>query len=165
MAQKQSQASAYSAAVRLLGMREHSRSELRQKLATRGYESGEIEEALDRLTEQDYLNDSRFAQMVFRQYSDLGRAGAQRQMERRGLDPGVWEPLVAQIDADEESSRAFAAASKKAGELPADLRDYDQVIRWKRRAFSYLMRRGFSAATATSALTQVLETHGSSSER
>ncbi len=156
MGQKQGEASPYSVAVRILGMREHSRSELEQKLAARGFETVEIEEALDRLVDQDYLNDSRFAQMVFRQYTDLGRAGVVHQMEKRGLEPGVWETLVAQIDGSDEEQRALVAASKKARELPPDLSDYEQVTRWKRRAFGYLMRRGFTGAAATRALAQVL---------
>mgnify|MGYP002724165075 CR=1 FL=1 len=149
--------SVYSAAVRLLGMREHSRSELRQKLLTRGHAETEVEESLDRLVQQDYLNDSRFAALVFRQYSDLGRSGVERQMLRRGLAPEVWEDLVHQIDSEDEAIRARAAASKKARELPADLNDYDQVQRWRRRAAAYLMRRGFSGSVTNRALGEVLD--------
>ncbi len=57
---------AYENAVRLLARREHSRFELREKLIRRGVREDLVEQVLDKLVEQDYLSDSRYAEVCVR---------------------------------------------------------------------------------------------------
>src|ERR1700744_6429716 len=63
---KKPKPSAYSKALGLLARREHSRRELKLKLRQGGYEGDEAGEALDRLGEQHYQDDDRFAEMLVR---------------------------------------------------------------------------------------------------
>src|SRR5207248_9318412 len=63
---------ALDAGVRMLARRAHSRAELRLKLRRRGYQPGEIEEALTRLTELGYIDDEAFARAL------AGRPSGQR---------------------------------------------------------------------------------------
>ena len=58
--------SAYDKALGMLARREHSRRELRLKLRQKGYEGEEAGAALDRLGEQHYQDDDRFAGMLVR---------------------------------------------------------------------------------------------------
>lgn len=140
---------AYDGAVRILGMREHSRFELRQKLESRGFEADDIEKALDRLTDQKYLDDTRFAQIVARQYSTLGRRGLTEQMTKRGIAPEIWRTLVEEIGSEQEFERALEAARKKSSPVPEQ---WDQREKWRRRTSGYLMRRGFAPATVSRVL-------------
>lgn len=59
-------ASAKSKAVALLARREHSQSELRAKLLQRGYESSEVEEAIEWATSHQFQSDERFKLSLFR---------------------------------------------------------------------------------------------------
>ena len=57
---------AYDKALYYLSMREHCRKELETKLRTKGYNAGEIEAALDRLEEENFLSDARYAEVFIR---------------------------------------------------------------------------------------------------
>src|SRR3546814_8305284 len=52
---------AYNKALALLARREYSRRDLARRLAARGLDADAIESALDRLAEQGFQNDERFA--------------------------------------------------------------------------------------------------------
>lgn len=153
-----SKGSAYDGAVRLLGMREHSRFELQQKLAIRGFEPSDIESALDRLVEQKYLDDQRFAEMLSRQYSKLGRRGLTEQMKKRGISKDIWEPIVSGIDSAEEFDRALDAARSKGRQVPSD---WDQQQVWRRRTANFLQRRGFNQSVVMAVLARLIEESGS----
>lgn len=58
--------SAYDRALGLLARREHSKWELRNKLRAKGYARDEIDEAVEKLAEQGYQSDERFAGMLIR---------------------------------------------------------------------------------------------------
>lgn len=145
---------AYSSAVRLLAMREHSRFELRTKLITRGFEESEIDQALDRLTAQKYLDDQRFAEMLSRQYSNLGGRGLSEQMKKRGIAQDIWDPLVAEITSEQEFERALAATKQRHHSVPDDRRKREQ---WRRRTASFLQRRGFNQSVVIAVLTRLVD--------
>lgn len=80
--------SAYDQALRLLTRRDHSVMELRRKLLQRDYREPEISEALDRLRELKYLDDSRTAQIWAQQEANRpgqGRRKALNRMVEHGL--------------------------------------------------------------------------------
>lgn len=151
---------AYESAVRLLGVREHSRYELSEKLLFRGYSVSQVEEALNLLIDQGYVDDSRFAEILMRQYTDLGRQGLADQMRKRGIDPQIWTPLVDSIDDEQESARARALLLRKAPPFPAD---FTGQQKWRRRVAGLLMRRGFTQHCAMAAIRRVAGEQGESS--
>jgi regulatory protein len=53
-------------AMRLLARREHTRAELRRKLAARAQEGEDVEALLDELTQRGWLSDERFAEQAAR---------------------------------------------------------------------------------------------------
>ncbi|MBD3232151.1 MAG: hypothetical protein GF315_00340 [candidate division Zixibacteria bacterium] len=59
--QKQQRAEAYNSALRILSRRSHSRGELGDKLKIREFPSKIIEETIQRLSAEDYLDDEQFA--------------------------------------------------------------------------------------------------------
>lgn len=143
--------SAFDSAARMLGLREHSRAELAKKLDNKGFESGEIDQALERLVELGYLDDQRFAQTVVRQHPHLGRRALAAQMRRRGVPESAWVELVSGIDSDEEFDRALSLA-RKGPRVPDDR---DELERWSRRLAGRLGRRGFSQATVIRVISQL----------
>jgi regulatory protein len=105
-------ATAYQKAVQLLGSRPHFRRELQVKLAQRGFPSEEIEEALDRLTLQGYLDDRKTAVAFVEQRlarSSEGRLRLRAELEKRGAAPdAVDEALAAVPEDDLEPAREAA---------------------------------------------------------
>src|SRR5687768_2841065 len=75
----------YRAGLRLLGYRFRSVEELRRKLADKGFEPGDISAALERLTADGWMDDSRFAQEMARSKAKKGHGPKRVALELRGL--------------------------------------------------------------------------------
>ncbi len=133
---------AYGRAVDLLVRREHCRAELRHKLTKRGYDNGEIDAALDRLSDEGYLSDVRFAQLYAEQraHKGYGQLKIQSELVARGVDGDLARQQVADLDADwVDIARTVLLAKSK----PSD--DYARLRR-------VLERRGFTASVAHKAI-------------
>lgn len=139
----------YAAAIRLLGGRDHSAHEIRTKLAMRGYEDEEIEETVEKLKADGYVDDTKFAAQVARSHATLGRRGLANQMRKRGIAEEHWQELVDAIDTDEERRRALQLSYKSI--KPADTNRLDREV-WQRRLAGYLQRRGFGFDTVMSVI-------------
>ena len=96
--------SAYQKAVQLLGSRPHFRRELQAKLAQRKFPPEEIEEALDRLTGQGYLDDRKTA-IAFVEHrlesKAEGRLRLRAELEKRGAAPDAVEEALAAVPEDD----------------------------------------------------------------
>jgi len=94
----------YQKAVQLLGSRPHFRRELQAKLAQRKFPSEEIEEALDRLTGQGYLDDRKTA-VSFVEHrlsrNNEGRLRLRAELEKRGAPPDAVEEALAAVPEDD----------------------------------------------------------------
>jgi len=126
------------AAIRYLGYRPRSETEVRQRLKKHGFEDDCTEKAIARLKEQGLVDDVAFARF-WKDNRESFSPRSQRQMKlelrRKGLAVDVIELVIDEID---ESDSAYRAALGKARRLPRE--DY-QVFR--RRLGAYLGRRGF----------------------
>ena len=142
---KKPKRSAYDKALGLLARREHSRRELGLKLRQGGYEGDEAGVALDRLGEQSYQDDDRFAEVLVR--SRVGQGyGPQRlraELKSHGLSDARIRECLEQADVDWNASAASQLHRRYGTKPPADPSE-----RAKRAQF--LLRRGFSAATVRS---------------
>ena len=104
--------SAYQKAVQLLGSRPHFRRELQAKLAQRNYPAEEIEEALDRLTGQGYLDDRKTAVAFVEQRlsrSSEGRLRLRAELEKRGAPAEAIEEALAAVPEDDVEPAREAA--------------------------------------------------------
>jgi len=121
-------------ALRLLARREHSRSELRRKLAPRAGSEGALDELLDALAQKNQLSEKRFAEERIRQLSrKYGPARIRQDLKAKG----VAADLVEGVSSEGELERARAILERKYRE-PASTREE----RAKRMRF--LQSRGFS---------------------
>jgi regulatory protein len=137
----------YQKALGLLVRREHSRRELQRKLADRGAEPAQSEDALDRLVELGYQDDDRFARALARTRATAGY-GPQRIRAELGTHALTAEQIAVALDAC-ETDWPSAARDLVVRRYPgARLADSKQ----RRKAIEFLLRRGFDHASAFAAV-------------
>lgn len=137
--------SAYDKALGLLARREHSRKELKLKLRQGGYEGDEATAAIERLGEQHYQDDDRFAEALVRSRVAQGYGPLRLRVELKshGLGDARIRELIGAAEVDWAES-AVSQLERRYGR--AGTTDYAE--RAKRSQF--LLRRGFDAATVRS---------------
>ena len=128
-------------ALRLLSRREHSRAELRRKLAPHAEDVEQLEALLDDLVQQGFLSDVRFAESYV--HSRGGRLGSRR-IERELRDKGIPAEIAQQTlnaSAIDDLATARVLRERKFGALPVDEKE-------KARQVRFLQGRGFSLTVA-----------------
>lgn len=143
------------AALRLLARRSRTRADLAGRLRRKGFSTAAIEQALDELGRDGYVDDAKYAEDrmdALLRKSKQGSAGLIDKLVRDGLDPDLAEQAVAERlrDVDErEWAREVATERLEAmPELDADTT--------RRRLYNYLRRRGFSNEDIFRAVEEVL---------
>jgi regulatory protein len=129
----------YLAGIRYLSFRARSRTEIRRHLTQKGFESDAVHQTLDRLANENYIDDADFARQWARgRQRSRPRSAYALQYELRGK--GVSDPdiAVALMDVDDRAA-ARSAALKKARQL-AGLESKKFEIKLMR----FLAGRGFS---------------------
>jgi regulatory protein len=143
------------AAVRYLGYRPRSESEVRQRLRKHGFDDNVSEKAIAYLKKQGLVDDSAFARFWKdnrESFSPRSRRQTQLELKRKGLDSDVIEPVIREID---ESDSAYRAALNKARRLPRE--DYQAFRRW---LVAYLGRRGFSYDIISDTVERIWKEYG-----
>jgi|SRR5918995_3463751 regulatory protein len=134
-------------ALRALGRRERSSSELRSWLADRGVAEDEVEHVVDHLEGIGQLDDARFARRYAEDKRELAGWGSERIREAllaRGVAPEHIEPAVAGDGPTEQLERAAGLLVRRAEPLESE--------RSRARALGYLTRKGYSYEVAHEAL-------------
>jgi len=137
--------SAYDKALGLLARREHSRKELKTKLRQGGYEGEEAAAALDRLGDQHYQDDDRFAEVLLRSRiaQGYGPMRVRVELKSHGLADARIRELLDDAEVDWNAS-ATSQLRRRYGSAGTN----DPAERARRAQF--LLRRGFAAATVRS---------------
>jgi regulatory protein len=142
---------AYVDGLLLLGRRELSVQQLRDRLLDREHSREDVDRAIDLLLENKALDDARVASAFVRtalKVKGRGRLRIQRELQIMGIEKEVAVAALAEAfgEVDERSLIAKALEKKLRGNqkiaTPAEYA----------RLFQYLMRQGFSPATVTSVL-------------
>jgi len=131
--------------LRLLGYREHTRSELVAKLRHGGYPASVAEQVLDRFSEVELIDDSRFAHAWVRTRvaAGFGRMRIARELADKGVDPDIASAALAEeLEGCDEVARARSALR---GKRPADRKERERLIR-------KLVTKGFALRVALAAL-------------
>lgn len=124
--------------VDLLSRREHSQTELRQKMARKSFESEEIDAAIERLIELGYQDDQRFCEAFIRAkvFSGDGPMKIRAALSQRGI-----KAQLAQSFLDEQDwYQAALEVSRKRAEQARDYKQQQKFTRW-------LVGRGFDFDT------------------
>lgn len=136
----------------LLSRREHSASELKQKLLQRGFEVEMVQLTLDWLQDKSYQSDQRFVDQRFRSRTESGYGPMRIKSEL--IQKGVPSELIKQAG-DEADVDWFQSAldlyQRKYNQPPVDMKE-------KNRRMQFLARRGFEYDTIKKVLDHAQET-------
>jgi regulatory protein len=136
--------SAYIDGLKMLGRRELSEKQVRQRLARKEYEPDEIEEAVARLREERAINDARVAEAIARTETGIRKRGKVRvrlQLERAGIAKDVAKDAIDHVfEAIDDDALMEGALRKRlhGRESIADDREFQ-------RLFRYLIGQGFES--------------------
>jgi regulatory protein len=124
--------------LRLLTRREHSRKEIEQKLALKGYQQQQVVEVLAELTKQSWQDDNRFAESFInmRRKKGFGPVKVAYELRQQGIDKDTIEQLIHAKSDDWQESLEQIYRKKF-----ANLVVKDNIERSKRIRF--LIQRGF----------------------
>ncbi|TXS95892.1 regulatory protein RecX [Parahaliea maris] len=128
------------AAMDLLARREHSRTELLQKLGRRFEDRETIAEVLDGLAQDKLQSDSRYAESFARQrvLRGHGPLRLRQEMRQKGIPDDDASVALESLDVDWEQLAREVCQKKFGFGAPADFRE-------KARRQRFLQYRGFSA--------------------
>ncbi len=111
-------------ALGLLAIRDRSSEELRTRLRRLGFAPGTIDDVIVWLKDLGYLDDERFARSyaLEKMRSGWGDRRVRQELWRKGVDRGSVEGVLAEQQADEESSTGTGGGSAGPGAAPVRLR-------------------------------------------
>ena len=143
---------AYSRALRWLTARELSEGQVRSRLADQGYTDTAINPAVERLLQDRTIDDRRAATAVARTEARVRRHGPHRVMGKllaMRIDRDLAKDIVKDLfgEEDEEALLEKTLDIRLRGN-PERLKD----PRERRKILAYLVRQGFSASTASTAI-------------
>jgi len=131
---------AFDLAVRLLGLRQHSELELRQKLRRKGCDAAAVDGAVARAFRLGYLDDAAFARALVTQRSRTrGPAVVAAELAAKGINRGLAREALATV--------AHASQVEVARQLAARSSHADRQV-----VAARLLRRGFGTDVIREAL-------------
>ncbi|HYT68116.1 MAG TPA: regulatory protein RecX [Vicinamibacterales bacterium] len=145
------QRTAYVDALLLLGRRELSVKQVRERLRDREHSEEDIDRAVDLLLENRALDDARVAAAYVRtavKIKGRGRLRIQRELQEMGIEKDVaGEALAAAFGETDERALITKALQKKLRGKPKISSQAEYA-----RVYQFLMRQGFSPAAVSAAL-------------
>jgi len=130
-------------AVSYLSRREHGVHEIQTKLLQKGFDKQWVDQAIEELVADDYLNESRYVEMMFRHHFERGNGPNKIRYilrQNKVANTLVQEQFEA-FDVD-WSDAARRAKIKRFGEEPLP-KEFESKLKEKARQFRFLMNRGF----------------------
>jgi regulatory protein len=124
-------------ALRLLGNREHSRTELERKLSEYEQEPGQLQRVLDELQAKGFIDEQRVVDSVLhRRAPRLGASRIRQELQGKGVPPALVAQAVTALRAT-ELQRARDVWRRRFGAAPGDAKE-------RARQARFLAARGFS---------------------
>ncbi|MGC5258559.1 regulatory protein RecX [Gordonia sp. DT218] len=154
--------SAWDAALRLLGVRARSRQEMAERLVRKGFDADTVDDVMIRLEKHQLVDDSEFANEWVRSrhtHSGRGRVALRQELRRKGIDAGIIEAALDDVDPDDERAVAGELVAKKLTPIQIDRLRADPAVRdtMFRRLAGMLMRRGYPQSMAIDVVTEALD--------
>ncbi len=139
-------------ALKLLGHRDRSEREIRQRLELKGYSEPLIKETVEYLKEKALIDDSELAKALMRYCREvkyLGLYGCKHFLHDRGIPEDIIKEIF--FNREDEFETAMRLTGKKLSTFKAYGAD-----KGKKRLMGLLRRRGFDSGTITCVLKEVL---------
>jgi len=134
--------SAYGTALKMLAGRELSEAQVRQRLARRKYDSGDIDNAIERLKAGGYIDDARAAAVIARRETTVRRRGKARVSNRlraAGIAPAVADRAIEQAFKDVDADALLDASLERRLRGRTRIEDDKEM----QRLYRYLIGQGF----------------------
>ncbi len=132
--------SAFDTAVYLLTFKSRTSKEIVDKLKSKGYSDCEIDKAMDKLLEYNFINDENYTLSYIK--SNVNKKGIKliyRELAEKGIDKSLAEEKACELSvADMEEEKIEDIFKRRF--ISFDLSD----IKARNRVQSYYLRRGFS---------------------
>jgi regulatory protein len=148
----------YLAALRILHHRFNSTAELRRKLKSKKFETEVIDEAVTRLRNEKWLDDSRFASAFVRtrQNKKIGSRRIARELTAAGVNDETARLAIREnADPEREREDLLALVAKRCRMLAR--RHGDEYVvspEGRNKLAAYLLKQGYDAALVSDALKQ-----------
>lgn len=142
--------------MRALTRRGQSRWELQKALRGRDLDDEIVEAELDRLERVGLLDDAALADTIVRTHHErkgLGRSALVAELRGKHIDQQHIDVALAQVDDDDELSRATELAMRRVPQLHS--LDTETA---KRRLTGFLMRKGYGGSVVRAACDEALRT-------
>lgn len=130
---------AYRSALRYLGPRARSVAELKENLLKKNFNSDIVEETVERLKEENLLDDQAFAEEFVLNREKLNpksKRALKYELFRKGIEESVIDTAVEPVN---EYESALRAAEKKSA-----LWAHPDREQFKKKVFNFLQARGFN---------------------
>ena len=143
--------SAYIDGLKMLGRRELSEAQIRQRLARKEHSQEDIDEAVARLRDERAIDDVRVAEAIARTETSLRKRGKVRvrmQIERAGIAKAIARKAVEEVFGGIDDEAQIEAALRKRlrrRETIADDREFQRLYR-------FLVGQGFESDRALATL-------------
>jgi regulatory protein len=142
---------AYVDGLKMLGQRELSEAQVRQRLARKEHDEADIDEAVARLRAERAIDDTRVAEAIARtetSYRKRGRLRVKRKIESAGIKASIAKDAVDEVFGALDSDALLQSALAKRlrdGKAIADDREFNRLYR-------YLAGQGFESDRVLAAL-------------
>jgi len=144
-------------AFRLLGRRQHATSELRRKLWQRDYEQKLIDEVIDELRKNGYLNDGEFIREFVAEKSKSKKWSSNKiksELLRKGIDQKLIELGFERIPNSDEFENAFSLGQKKYNTL---IKRTENKRELQKKLSTYLYSKGFDYELIREVCSQIIK--------
>jgi regulatory protein len=140
-------ARAYAAAMRILQYRFNGEAELRRKLRAKKFEIPEIEATIERLRDEKWLDDDRFAAAFVRSRmtSRIGPARIRRELMAAGIDRDVAERALAENAGEERTRESLIELFQKRRRMLVRRRgeEYAESLEGRNKLAAWLLNQGY----------------------
>lgn len=146
---------AYNYAVSLLTRSSKSEKQLRQKMQDKGFDRDMIDNAIEKLLCNNYLNDEDFSDRFIndkKNYAKWGRLKIKNELYNKGIDRNIIEEKLNDISKDEENQRACELAEKKLRSLKDE-----EPLKRKIKLSNFLINRGFDYETVKNVTSKLIK--------
>lgn len=133
------------AAFRLLARRLHSSHELKLKLVKKKYDKSIIDNVIQSLKEQNYLDDDQFAKLLVEEKSvkkKFGRNKIKAELYKKGINKSIIDSVLNNQDDELNYNNAIFLAKKKLKLLNDKNTDKRKL---KEKLFSFLLSKGYDS--------------------
>ncbi len=146
------------ASLRILARREHSKSELIQKLKQRGFSEQNIDKVISILEQDNFINDERFAELYFRSNFEIKKKSPKKiayELSKKGVDNSFITNNLNEINEDDIYNNALQIALKKIRTI--NTKDTEKLLYSVR---NHLLYKAFDMEIVNRVLTELKERLG-----